>query len=106
MLRGAVILALLAMIATWSIAMSAARGAQASDVDVIAVTANDDDTSTEIDGAPQANDDENDDAMRVVLWTVLAAGIAAGVGLVLYMVRVMLGRVQAPRAQQQDEAHH
>jgi len=106
MLRGALIVGLLAVIATWSIAVSAPRGAHAGDVDGIAIAANGDETSAEMRGARQASDDDDDASMQVVLWTVLAAGIAAGVGLVLYMVRVLLGRVQPPPAQEQEDAHH
>lgn len=106
MVRAALIVGLLALIAAWSIALDAPRDAAAIGPDGTAIVAQGSDTSPQIDGAAQASDDGDDTSMRVQLWTVLAAGIAAGVGLLLYLVRVMLGRVQPPPAQQQDDAHH
>ena len=106
MLRAALIAGLLALTAAWSIAPGAPRGAAAFGPEGIAISTHGGSAPPQIDGAPQANDDNDDTSMRVVLWTVLAAGIAAGVGLVLYMVRVILGRVQPPPARQQDDAHH
>ena len=106
MMRGALIVGLLVVIATWSIAVGAPRGAQAFGSEGIAIVRGDSDAAPQIDVAPQASDDDDDTSMRVVLWTLLAAGIAAGVGLVLYMVRVLLGRVQPPTVQQQKDAHH
>ena len=49
-------------------------------------------------------DSGGDQRLPVQLWTVLAAGGAAGVGLVLFLVRVALGRVKPPP--QQEEVHH
>jgi len=49
-------------------------------------------------------DGGSDQLLPVQLWTVLAAGGAAGVGLVLFLVRVALGRVKPPPPQ--EEAHH
>jgi len=49
-------------------------------------------------------DGGGDQLLPVQLWTVLAAGGAAGVGLVLFLVRVALGRVKPPPPQ--EEAHH
>ncbi len=46
-------------------------------------------------GAQQTNGGE-DHLLSVQLWTVLAAVSAMGVGLVLFLVRVALGRTQQP----------
>lgn len=45
-----------------------------------------------------------DHTMAVQLWTVLGAGGAMGLGLILFIVRVALGRVQPPPPQ--EDAHH
>ena len=47
----------------------------------------------------------NDDRVAVQVWTVLAAGGAAAVGLVLFLLRLALGLVKPPPPQQ-DESHH
>ena len=47
----------------------------------------------------------NDDRVAVQVWTVLAAGGAAAVGLVLFLLRLALGLVK-PAPPQQDESHH
>jgi len=58
--------------------------------------------------APEAlvaqTDGGSDQLLPVQLWTVLAAGGAMGLGLVLFLVRVALGRVKPPPPQ--EEAHH
>jgi len=105
MLRGALIVGLFALTAAWSIALDAPHGTLAIGPDGTAISTGVDSAPPRIDGSQQANDDGDDTSMRVQLWTVLAAGIAAGVGLLLYLVRVILGRVQPPPAQHQDEAH-
>ena len=52
------------------------------------------------------DDDGGDSGMAVQLWTVLAAGVAAGVGLLLYLLRIIMGWAQPPSREQQDESHH
>ncbi len=56
--------------------------------------------------APIQGTEAQDDGQRVPvqLWTVLAAGGAAGVGLVLFLLRIALGRVKPPPPQ--EEARH
>lgn len=52
--------------------------------------------------APPAADDTR---LPVQLWTVLAAGGAAAVGLVFFVVRVMLGRVGQPPPEEDGGEH-
>jgi hypothetical protein len=47
----------------------------------------------------------NDDRVPVQVWTVFAAGGAAAVCLVLYLLRLALGLVKPPPPEQ-EEAHH
>jgi hypothetical protein len=105
MLRALLIVGVVAVIPMWSIALGAPQGAQMVDAREVMIRVSDGGTA-HVDRVAQASEDDDDSSMRVMLWTVLAAGIAAGVGLVLYMVRVVLGRVQVPPTQQQDDAHH
>jgi len=51
-----------------------------------------------LDIAPQTDDVDSDNDTRVWVqsWTILAAIGAAGVGLILFMVRVVLGWVKPP----------
>ena len=52
--------------------------------------------------APATGEDQK---VPVQLWTVLAAGAAGAVFLLLFMARVALGRVQPPPPQE-EAAHH
>jgi hypothetical protein len=52
----------------------------------------------------QTDAGSGDHTFAVQLWTVLAAGGAMGVGLLLFLVRVALGRTKPPPPQ--EEAHH
>lgn len=107
MVRATLIAGVLAMLAVGSIALAAPRDALALGVAGIVIDASDDASGpAQIDRSAQTSDEGDDTSMEVVLWTVLAAAIAAGVGLLLYMVRVILGRVQPPPVQPQDDAHH
>lgn len=106
MLRAVLIVGVVAVIPMWSVALGAPQGAQTVDAREVAIGTDAADAGPGVDRVAQASDNDDDTSMRVILWTVLAAGIAAGVGLVLYMVRVMLGRVQTPTAQQREDAHH
>jgi hypothetical protein len=53
---------------------------------------------------PRSQSEDNTPRVPVQLWTVLAAGGAAGVGLVLFLLRIALGRVKPPPPQ--EGAHH
>ncbi len=52
-------------------------------------------------GASNADDSRID----VQVWTIMAAGGAASLGLVLFLVRILLGRVQPPPPQQKNAQH-
>ena len=47
----------------------------------------------------------DDQRVPVQVWTIMAAGAAAAVGLLLFFVRIALGRV-APPPPQEDAPHH
>jgi hypothetical protein len=59
------------------------------------------DPQTTGDSAQPASEDQR---LPVQLWTVMAAGGAAAVGLLLFFVRIALGRVAPPPPQ--EDAHH
>ena len=54
--------------------------------------------------AQRLQPDSDSHRLPVQLWTVVAAGGAAGAGLVLFLVRIALGRVKPPPPQ--EDAHH
>lgn len=51
-------------------------------------------------------DPDDDDRVPVQVWTVLAAGGAMALGLVLFMVRAVLGLVKPPPPPQESAEHH
>lgn len=53
----------------------------------------------------RAANDADDSRIDVQVWTIMAAGGAASLGLVLYLVRILLGRVQPPPPQQENAQH-
>jgi hypothetical protein len=104
MLRALLILGLVAVVPIWSVATGASQGAKTVAAREAAIVREQQEMPTQIDRVAQADQSDDDTSMEVILWTVLAAGIAAGVGLVLYMVRVILGRVRIPPPQ--EDTHH
>ena len=108
--RAAVFVVLVMLAVVSSIGMGAGpRAALAVEQQGSAIAAHDGGAGSaqRIRSAQQASDDDGGDSgMEVQLWTVLAAGVAAGVGLLLYLVRIIMGWAQPPSRQQQDESHH
>lgn len=54
----------------------------------------------------QDQDAEQVDPVPIQVWTVLAAGGAAAIGLVLFVLRAALGLVKPPPPQQEEEGQH
>lgn len=97
------------MIVGSAAAAAAPRSARASDGSGVVMRAQDDGGTTAGDAAlAQASDGAEDTRVPVQVWTVMAAGGAMAVGLVLFLVRVLLGRAQPPPPPQEGEAsgHH
>jgi hypothetical protein len=52
----------------------------------------------------QPSDDGDDDRVEVMVWTVFAAALALSIGLVLFLVRLVMGWVKVPPTPQEE--HH
>ena len=86
------------------IAIGSINNDRVAAADVPSIAAQD---ATAIDGQAQpAEETSSNDSQRVnvQLWTLLAAGSAAALGLVLLGVRITLGWVKPPP--EQEEVHH
>jgi len=62
-------------------------------------------TDTQVPGTSPQDATDGGQRMHVQLWTVLAAGGAACVGLLLFLARIAMGWVKPPPPPQED-AHH
>ncbi|MGB2695904.1 MAG: hypothetical protein WBD55_12080 [Dehalococcoidia bacterium] len=92
---------LLAICAASVLALGVAGYANASTTSASSAYSEAPQISAQANGDSSTTDGSRD---NVQVWTVLAAGGAAAIGLVLYIVRVVLGRVQPPPPQ--EESHH
>ena len=100
-------MAVVALIVVWSVAAAVApRSARAGD-DTSPMMRADDGGMTAGDAAlAQASDGAEDTRVPVQLWTVMAAGGAMALGLVLFLVRVLLGRAEPPPPQEGESSGH
>lgn len=102
-LAAAAIAVLWLMSGTWKPAPSAAVGG-----DDLAPAAQTTDWSAMSSPLAQGDDEganaDGDERLPVQLWTLVAAGGAAGVGLLLFLLRIAMGWVKPPPPQ--EESHH
>ena len=95
-----------AAVLLWSEAVLTAPGESAAAERAPALSAADEDVGWPGQRAQAEGGDavDGDTRVPVQVWTVLAAVGAAGVGLVLFLVRMVMGWVKPPPAQ--EESHH
>lgn len=93
-----------ALMIVWSVAAPVApQSARASDGSGVVMRAHDGGMTAGDVALAQATDGADGTRVPVQVWTVMAAGGAMAVGLVLFLVRVLLGRAQPPPPPQEGE---